>query len=128
MYNEIWRGERDFLYDPGTHGLDIEKIKKLYEPYLAVVAHRDDLNYLFREMLNQITVGHMFIAGGDQARPNAVSGGLLGASCPRLQRRKLESTASGAADRSGRECKSGGLHTCGQRPRLSGGRQHLPVF
>ena len=79
MYNEIWRGERDFFYDPGTHGLDIEKIKKLYEPYLAVVAHRDDLNYLFREMLNQLTVGHMFIAGGDQLRPNAVSGGLLGA-------------------------------------------------
>lgn len=79
MFNEIWRGERDFLYDPGTHGLDIEKAKKLYEPYLAVVAHRDDLNYLFREMLNQITVGHMFIGGGDQPRPNAVSGGLLGA-------------------------------------------------
>ncbi len=79
MFNEIWRGERDFLYDPGTHGLDIEKAKKLYQPYLAVVAHRDDLNYLFREMLNQITVGHMFIGGGDQPRPNAVSGGLLGA-------------------------------------------------
>lgn len=79
MFNEIWRGERDFLYDPGTHGLDIEKAKKLYEPYLAVVAHRDDLNYLFREMLNQIGIGHMFIGGGDQARPGAVSGGLLGA-------------------------------------------------
>ncbi len=79
MYNEIWRGERDFFYDPGTHGLDIEKIKKLYEPYVGAIAHRDDLNYLFREMLNQITVGHMFIGGGDQPRPNAVSGGLLGA-------------------------------------------------
>ena len=79
MFNEIWRGERDFFYDPGTHGLDIEKAKKLYEPYLAVVTHRDDLNYLFREMLNQIGIGHMFIGGGDQPRPNAVSGGLLGA-------------------------------------------------
>src|ERR1035437_5771450 len=57
MFNEIWRGECDFLYDPGTHGLDTERAKKLYEPYLAVVAHRDDLNYLFREMLNQITIG-----------------------------------------------------------------------
>ncbi len=78
MFDEIWRGERDFLYDPGTHGLDIAKIKKLYEPYLAVVQHRDDLNYLFREMLNNISVGHMFINGGDQPRPNAVSSGLLG--------------------------------------------------
>ena len=79
MFNEIWRGERDFLYDPNTHGLDIEKAKKLYEPYLAAVAHRTDLNYLFREMLNQIGVGHMFISGGDSPRPNQVFGGLLGA-------------------------------------------------
>ena len=79
MFNEIWRGERDFLYDPGTHGLDIEKAKKLYEPYLAVVVHRDDLSYLFREMLNQIGVGHTFIRGGDMPRSTPVSVGLLGA-------------------------------------------------
>jgi tricorn protease len=79
MFNEIWRGERDFFYDPNIHGLDIEKAKRLYAPYVDVVAHRDDLNYLFREMLNQIGVGHMFIGGGDQPRPNFVPGGLLGA-------------------------------------------------
>ena len=78
MYNEVWRGERDFLYDPGTHGLNIEATKKLYEPYLEGVAHREDLNYLFREMLNQITIGHMFIGGGDEPRPDFVPGGLLG--------------------------------------------------
>ena len=79
MFNEIWRGERDFFYDPNTHGLDIEKAKKLYAPYLDVIAHRDDLNYLFREMLNQITVGHMYISGGDLPRPGVVPVGLLGA-------------------------------------------------
>ncbi|MEO8072574.1 MAG: PDZ domain-containing protein, partial [Acidobacteriota bacterium] len=79
MFNEIWRGERDFFYDPNTHGLDIEKAKKLYAPYLEAVVHRDDLNYLFREMLNQIVIGHMFISGGDQPRTVAVSVGLLGA-------------------------------------------------
>ncbi len=79
MFNEIWRGERDFFYDPNLHGLDIEKAKKLYEPYLQAIVHRDDLNYLFREMLNQITVGHMYIGGGDQPRTNVVSVGLLGA-------------------------------------------------
>ena len=79
MFDEIWRGERDFFYDPGTHGLNIEKAKRLYEPYLTAVVHREDLNYLFREMLNQISVGHMFIGGGDAPRPESVSGGLLGA-------------------------------------------------
>jgi tricorn protease len=79
MFNEIWRGQRDFFYDPNTHGLDIEKAKRLYAPYVDVIAHRDDLNYLFREMLNQMTVGHMYIGGGEQARPSFVPGGLLGA-------------------------------------------------
>lgn len=79
MFHEIWRGERDFFYDPNIHGLDIEKAKRLYEPYLDSVVHRDDLNYLFREMLNQISVGHMFINGGDIPRPASVSVGLLGA-------------------------------------------------
>jgi tricorn protease len=78
MYNEVWRGERDFFYDPRLHGLNLEEIKRRYEPYLDGITHREDLNYLFREMLNQITVGHMFINGGDQPRPNFIPGGLLG--------------------------------------------------
>jgi tricorn protease len=78
MYREVWRGERDFFYDPNAHGLDLKAAEKLYEPYLAAVAHRADLNYVFTEMLNQLTVGHMFIRGGDQPRPNFVPGGLLG--------------------------------------------------
>jgi tricorn protease len=116
MFNEIWRGERDFFYDPNTHGLDIEKAKKLYAPYLDAVVHRDDLNYLFREMLNQITVGHMYISGGEMQRPSVVSVGLLGADYkvennryrfrPRLQRRELESAASRSADRAGRQRQS----------------------
>src|SRR5262249_39924225 len=45
----------------------------------SAVAHRADLSYLFTEMCNQLTIGHMFIRGGDQPRPNFVPGGLLGA-------------------------------------------------
>ena len=78
MYKEVWRGERDFFYDPNYHGLDLNATEKLYEPYLNAVAHRADLNYLFTEMLNNLTIGHMFIFGGDQPRPNFVPGGLLG--------------------------------------------------
>jgi tricorn protease len=79
MYNEVWRNERDFFYDTNLHGLNLEEMKKRYAPYVEAVAHRSDLTYLFTEMLNQLTVGHMFIFGGDQPRPNFVPGGLLGA-------------------------------------------------
>ncbi|RPI17645.1 MAG: protease, partial [Acidobacteria bacterium] len=28
MYHEVWRGERDFLYDPNAHGLDLKMAEK----------------------------------------------------------------------------------------------------
>ncbi|HXK09516.1 MAG TPA: PDZ domain-containing protein [Vicinamibacteria bacterium] len=79
MYDQVWRGERDFLYDPGLHGLDLAAVKKRYEPYLDGIASRDDLNYLFEEMLGEITIGHMFVGGGDRPEAKKVKGGLLGA-------------------------------------------------
>jgi tricorn protease len=79
MYHEVWRIERDFLYDPQHHGLDINAAEKKYAPYLKSLAGRGDLNYLFDEMLGEITIGHMFIGGGDVPKPPEVKGGLLGA-------------------------------------------------
>jgi tricorn protease len=79
MYHQVWRDERDFFYDPGLHGVNAEAIEKKYQPYLANIASREDLNYLFEEMLGEMTVGHMFISGGDQPEVKRVSGGLLGA-------------------------------------------------
>jgi tricorn protease len=79
MYDEAWRIQRDFMYDPTLHGLDYEATKKKYEPWLKAVGHRADLNYLFDEMLNNISVGHHFVRGGDMRDPGFVPGGLLGA-------------------------------------------------
>src|SRR5579884_3486448 len=79
MYHQVWRDERDFFYDPGLHGLNREVIEARYEPYLDRLASRDDLNYLFEEMLGEMTIGHMFVRGGDQPEVKRVSCGLLGA-------------------------------------------------
>ena len=79
MYDQVWRDERDFLYDPGLHGLSLEEVKKKYEPFLDNISTRDDLNYLFTEMLGNITIGHMFVGGGDVPEPKRVKTGLLGA-------------------------------------------------
>jgi len=79
MYHEVWRIERDFLYDPNHHGLDLKAAEKKYAPYLKAVGGRADLNYLFDEMLGEVTIGHMFIGGGDVPKPKDVKGGLLGA-------------------------------------------------
>jgi len=79
MYREAWRIERDFLYDPNLHGLNLAAAEKKYSAYLKGLGGRADLNYLFDEMLGEITIGHMFIGGGDIPKPNQVTGGLLGA-------------------------------------------------
>ena len=79
MYHEVWRIERDFLYDPGAHGLNLAAAERYYSQYLPGLTSRDDLNYLFNDMLGEITIGHMFIAGGTLPAAPRVGGGLLGA-------------------------------------------------
>ncbi len=79
MYKEIWRIEREFFYDPNLHGLDLEATQKKYAPYVNSVASREDLNYLFAEMLGEMTVGHLGVGGGDIPRADRVPSGLLGA-------------------------------------------------
>jgi tricorn protease len=79
MYHEAWRIERDFFYDPGHHGLDLAAAEKRYAPYLEGVASRQDLNYLFEEMLGELTCGHVFVGGGDSPEVKRIGVGLLGA-------------------------------------------------
>jgi len=79
MYHEVWRIQRDFLYDPGHHGMDLKVAEKKYQPYLDNLAARSDLNYLFNEMLGDLTIGHLYIGGGDTPEIKPVPGGLLGA-------------------------------------------------
>lgn len=79
MYHETWRIQRDFLYDPNAHGLDLAACEKRYAPFLDRLASRSDLNYLFGEMLGNLVLGHTRAGGGDQPDVERVSGGLLGA-------------------------------------------------
>ncbi|MDX2041504.1 MAG: PDZ domain-containing protein [Acidobacteriota bacterium] len=79
MYRETWRIERDFFYAPNYHGLDLKATEKKYEPYVQALVHRSDLNYLFQEMLGELTVGHLYVSGGDIPDPKRIAGGLLGA-------------------------------------------------
>jgi tricorn protease len=79
MYHEVWRLERDFFYDPNLHGLDPKAAEIKYAPYLEGIASRQDLNYLFEEMLGELTCGHVFVGGGDQPEVKRIGVGLLGA-------------------------------------------------
>ncbi len=79
MFREVWRIERSYFYDANLHGLDPRAMEKKYEPYLETLASRDDLNYVFQEMLGDITSSHLRGGGGTVPRGRVLPGGLLGA-------------------------------------------------
>lgn len=79
MFNELWRIERDFFYVANMHGADWKAIKNKYEKFLPYVSHREDLNYLFNEMMSELVIGHNYVGLGDAPSPIAVNVGLLGA-------------------------------------------------
>jgi len=79
MYHEVWRIERSYFYDPHYHGTDTIADERRFEPYVASIASRADLNYIFQEMLGAFSVGHLRGNGGAIPKAPHVPGGLLGA-------------------------------------------------
>jgi len=79
IFNEGWRNQRNNLYVQNLHGTDWAAMKKMYEPLLAHVMHRADLNYLMDNMGAEIAIGHSYVRGGDLPEVPNGTGGLLGA-------------------------------------------------
>jgi tricorn protease len=79
MFDEAWRYERDFFYDPGMHGNDWDAVRERYRPLVSWVRHRDDLTYVFDQVNGELSVGHSFVGGGDYPDVDTSRVGLLGA-------------------------------------------------
>jgi tricorn protease len=79
MFHEVWRIERDFLYDPHYHGLNLNQAEEKYAPFVNSLDSREGLNYLFEEMLGELTLGHVFVGGGETPEVKKTKTGLLGA-------------------------------------------------
>jgi tricorn protease len=79
MFRDMVRIERDWFYDPNMHGADLKALAAQYQPYVDNVMDRSDLNYIFADMLGEITAQHVYIYGGDRPDVKHVSVGLLGA-------------------------------------------------
>ena len=79
MFRDMTRIERDFFYDPNLHGADLKALVAQYQPYVDNVMSRADLNYIFADMLGEITAQHIYIFGGDRPEVKGVAVGLLGA-------------------------------------------------
>ncbi len=79
MFDEAWRYQRDFFYDPNMHGRDWDAVRERYRPLVPWVRHRSDLNYLMDQVNGELSVGHSFVFGGDMPEVEDSAVGVLGA-------------------------------------------------
>jgi tricorn protease len=80
IYNEAWRIQRDWFYDPGMHGLDWDAVGEKYRRFIPNCGNRADLNYLIGEMIGELNAGHTYIYGGEMGHgAERIQVGLLGA-------------------------------------------------
>ena len=79
IFEEAWRYERDYFYDPGMHGRNWNEVYEKYSPLVPYVKHRTDLTYILDQMNGELSVGHSFVFGGDYPEVDKPSAGLLGA-------------------------------------------------
>ena len=81
IFEEAWRVNRDYFYDPGMHGVDWNAMKVKYAPLIAQASCKNDLYRVMQWMFSELAVGHhRFNSDGDQLNePKEITGGLLGA-------------------------------------------------
>lgn len=79
MFEEAYRYERDYFYDPGMHGRDWKAVYKRYAPLVPFIRHRADLNYVLDQVNGELSVGHSFVRGGDFPSLERAQVGMLGA-------------------------------------------------
>ncbi len=80
IFNEAWRMERDFYYEPAMHGIDWRAMKEKYGKLLKDACCREDVRYIIGELIGELNTSHTYVFGGDKARqPQRVNTGMLGA-------------------------------------------------
>ncbi len=79
MFEEAWRYERDYFYDPNMHGRNWDDVHKRYAPLVPYVKHRADLHYILDQLNGEMSVGHSYVMGGDYPKTASNSVGVLGA-------------------------------------------------
>jgi tricorn protease len=79
IFDDAWRYERDYFYDPNMHGRDWNEVYDRYAPLVPYIKHRSDLTYILDQMNGELSVGHSFVFGGDYPAVDENQVGLLGA-------------------------------------------------
>ncbi len=78
IFNDAWRLERDYFYDPGMHGVNWNAMRERYGTLLKDAVTRWDVNYVIGEMIGELNSSHTYRSGGDVERGPSINVGYLG--------------------------------------------------
>lgn len=65
MFVDAWRMHRDYFYDKNMHGADWKKVRARYEPLLARVTDRAEVNDVLAQMAAEATALHSQVGTSD---------------------------------------------------------------
>jgi tricorn protease len=78
IFNDAWRLERDYFYDPGMHGVNWEEMRRRYGKLLDDAVTRWDVNYVIGELISELNSSHTYRSGGDVEKGPSLGVGYLG--------------------------------------------------
>ena len=79
MFDDSWRYQRDFYYDPGLHGVDWDAARSHYRPQAAAAHSEQELTAIIREMHGELAAGHVYVSTEPSYnRGDAKDVGMLG--------------------------------------------------
>lgn len=78
IFNEVWRLERDFFYDPNMHGVDWKGLGDRYGKLIENCVTRWDVNFVIGELIAELSASHTYRGGGDTDEGPTRNVGYLG--------------------------------------------------
>jgi tricorn protease len=78
IFNDVWRFERDFFYDPNMHGVDWKEMRSRYQRLLDAAVTRWDVNFVIGELISELNASHTYRGGGDTEEAESRNIGYLG--------------------------------------------------
>ena len=78
LFNDAWRFQRDFFYDPNMHGVDWREMRERYGRLMEDAVTRWDVNFVIGELIAELNASHTYRGGGDEESAENRGVGLLG--------------------------------------------------
>jgi tricorn protease len=117
IFDDAWRFERDYFYDPGLHGVNWSEMRQRYGRLLEDAVTRWDVDFVIGEMIAELNSSHAYRGGGDLEQGLKRGVGMLGVDFSlengayRIQRilrgAPWDTEARSPLDRSGVDVKEG---------------------